>query len=54
MFRLDRWGIGSSGGSQSHWFVELEPDIWRFRDVRTPRDVIAAREQWIAEAQAPG
>ena len=32
--------------------MELAPDIWRFRDVQTVKDVIAAREQWIADAQA--
>jgi len=52
MLRLDRWGLGSRGSNETGWFVELAPDIWRFRDVQTVEGVIAAREQWIAEAQA--
>lgn len=52
MLRLDRSGIGSSGSNESGWFVELTPDIWRFRDVQTVADVIVARDQWVAEAQA--
>lgn len=52
MLRLGRWGIGSSGGEEARWFVELGPDVWRFRDVQTVADVVAARQQWVAEAQA--
>lgn len=52
MLRLDRWGLGSSGSNEGGWFVELAPDIWRFRDVQTIEDVITARERWVAEAQA--
>lgn len=52
MLRLDRWGTGSSGSNEEGWYVELAPDIWRFRDVETVEDVIRVREQWISEAQA--
>jgi hypothetical protein len=51
MLRLDRWGTGSSGSNEEGWVVELAPDIWRFRNVQTVRDVIQARESWITEAQ---
>ena len=33
-------------------FVNLGPNIWRFRNVRTVEDCIKAREQWVAEAHA--
>jgi hypothetical protein len=52
MLRLGRWGLGSSGSNEGTWFVELAPDIWRFRDVKSVADVNTVREQWIAEAQA--
>jgi hypothetical protein len=51
MTRLDHWGFGGSGSNQDGWFVNLGPEIWRFRDVQTVEDVTKAREDWIAEAQ---
>ena len=53
MLQLDRWGLGSGGSDpDGWWFVQISPDIWRFRDVQTVEDCVAARTQWVAEAEA--
>lgn len=51
MLQLDHWGLGGSGGNDEGWYVRLGQDIWRFRDVRSMDDVIAAREAWVAEGR---
>jgi hypothetical protein len=53
MLQLDHWGLGSSGSNDGSWYVRLGQDIWRFRDVHTVGDVIAAREAWLAEGRPP-
>lgn len=52
MLQLDNWGLGGGGSNADSWFVNLGPNIWRFRSVRSVEDCIQAREQWIAEAHA--
>jgi hypothetical protein len=52
MLQLDNWGLGGGGSNDDSWFVNLGPNIWRFRDVQTVKDCIEAREQWVAEAHA--
>ena len=51
MLRLDDWGIGGFGSNEDSWYVTLEPDIWRFRDVQSVEDCIEAREAWLAEGR---
>jgi hypothetical protein len=51
MISLDNWGLGR-GSDQDGWYVNLGPEVWRFRAVQTVGDVEQAREQWIAEARA--
>jgi hypothetical protein len=49
MLQLDHWGLGGSGGTPDDWFVNVGPDIWRYRDVQTAEDCAAARESWLRE-----
>lgn len=49
MLQLDHWGLGGSGGTPDDWFVNLGPDIWRYRDVQTAADCATARESWLRE-----
>jgi hypothetical protein len=53
MLQLDHWGLGGSGSSHNKdsWYIRLGQDIWRFRDVRSIEDVVAAREAWLAEGR---
>jgi hypothetical protein len=51
MLQLDHWGLGGSGTNDDSWYVRLGQDIWRFRDVRSVEDVVAAREAWVAEGR---
>lgn len=51
MLQLDHWGLGGSGSNDDSWYVRLGQDIWRFRDVRSVEDVVAAREAWVAEGR---
>lgn len=53
MLQLDHWGLGGSGSNDDSWYVRLGQDIWRFRDVRSVEDVVAAREAWVAEGRPP-
>lgn len=53
MLQLDHWGLGGSGSNDDSWYVWLGPDIWRFRDVHSVEDVVAAREAWLAEGRPP-
>jgi hypothetical protein len=52
MTHLDNWGLAGSGSNQDEWYVNLGPEVWRFRDVQTAEDVVKAREDWVNEAQA--
>jgi hypothetical protein len=52
MIQLDHWGFTGSGTNEEGWFVNLGPEIWRFRDVQSVEDIMQARERWVAEAQA--
>jgi hypothetical protein len=53
MIRLDHWGLaGGSGSNHEEWYMNLGPEVWRFRNVRTVEEVVKAREDWVAEAQA--
>lgn len=52
MLCLERPGLGRNGSNDEGWDLYLTPDIWRFRDVQTIDDVIDARDQRTAEAQA--
>jgi hypothetical protein len=55
MLQLDHWGLGGSGSNDDSWYVRLGQDVWRFRDVRSVEDVVAAREAWVAEGRpTPG
>jgi hypothetical protein len=49
MLQLDHWGLGGSGGSPDDWYVNVGPDIWRYRDVQTAEDCAVARESWLRE-----
>ena len=51
MLQLDHWGLGGSGSDKDGWYVRLGQDIWRFRDVHSVEDCIAAREAWLAEGR---
>ena len=54
ILQLDNWGLaGASGSGEDGWYVTLGQDIWRFRDVQTVEDCIAAREAWLAEGRSP-
>ena len=53
MLQLDHWGLGGSGSNDDSWYVSLGQDIWRFRDVHSVEDVVAAREAWLAEGRPP-
>lgn len=50
LLRLDHWSVSTSGSGDG-WSVRPGEDIWRFRDVQTLQDVVAAREAWIAEGR---
>jgi len=52
VLQLDHWGLGGSGGSPDDWYVNVGPDIWRYRDVRTAEDCAAARESWLREGSS--
>jgi hypothetical protein len=52
MIHLDHWGLVGSGSNQDEWYVNLGPEVWRFRNVQTVEEVVKAREDWVAEAQA--
>lgn len=49
MLQLDHWGLGGSGGTPDDWFVNVGPDIWRYRDVQTAADCAMARKSWLRE-----
>jgi hypothetical protein len=52
MLHTDHWGLAGSSKSQPNgWFVRLSSDIWRFRNVQSVEDCIAARAAWLAEGQ---
>jgi hypothetical protein len=51
MLYLDNWGLGGFGSNEDSWYVNLTPDIWRFRDVESVEDCIQVREAWIAEGR---
>lgn len=51
MLQLDHWGLGGSGSNEDGWQVRLGPEIWRFRNVQTIDDCVAAREAWLAEGR---
>jgi hypothetical protein len=51
MLRLDHWGLSGTSAKPDGWTVRLGEDIWRFRDVRTASDCMAAREAWISEGR---
>lgn len=52
MIHLDHWGLAGSGSNEDKWYVNLGPEVWRFRNVQTVEEVVKAREDWVAEAQA--
>lgn len=52
MLQLDHWGLGGSGGSPDDWYVNVGPDIWRYRDVMTAEDCAVARESWLREGSS--
>jgi hypothetical protein len=51
MLKLDHWGLGGFTNGGTGWRVRLGEDIWRFRDVHSVEDVVAAREAWLAEGR---
>lgn len=51
MLHLDHWGLGGSGSNDDGWYVRLGQDIWRFRDVHSVEDIMAAQEAWLAEGR---
>ena len=52
MLQLDHWGLGSHGGTPDDWYVNVGPEVWRFRDVQTAADCAAARENWLSEGSS--
>ena len=52
LLQLDNWGLGGIGSDDDGWYVWIDPDIWRFRNVQTVEDCVQAREAWIAEGRA--
>lgn len=52
MIQLDHWGLAGGGSNQDEWYVNLGPEVWRFRNVQTVQEVVKARAAWVAEAQA--
>ena len=52
LLQLDHRGLGGSGSGDDGWYVWIDPDICRFRDVQTVEDCVWAREAWIAESRA--
>ena len=49
MLQLNHWGLGGSGGTPDNWYVDVGPNIWRYRNVQTAEDCATARENWINE-----
>lgn len=50
LLHLDNWGLNGGGGTEDAWSVTVGQEVWRFRDVCTIEDCVAARENWKNEA----
>jgi len=50
LLHLDNWGLNGGGGTEDAWSVTVGQEVWRFRDVYTIEDCVAARENWKNEA----
>jgi hypothetical protein len=51
LLRIDGWGVGSFQSGDLGWSVTPTRDIWRFNNVQTVADCIAARDTWKAESR---
>lgn len=49
MFQTDNWGLAGGGQTEDGWYVNVTPDIWRFRDAHTVRYCVAAQKAWDSE-----
>ena len=50
LLQLDHCSV-TAGSLGDGWYARPGEDIWRFRDVQTAQDVVAARDAWIAEGR---
>ena len=53
LLQLDNWGLGGSGSNDDGWYVWIDPDIWRFRNVQTVEDCVQAREACGSQKAEP-
>ena len=50
LLQLDHCSV-TAGSLGDGWYARPGEDIWRFRDVQTAQDIVAARDAWIAEGR---